>query len=320
VSEPALFRARPSLRGLPHRSLGDFPTAVERVDGLLPRGVELWVKREDRAGAIYGGNKVRKLEFLIADAEERRRTHLFTMGAWGSNHALATARYARSVGMKCTLALFPQPVSDKVRAQLVRDAEAGAEVHELSNIALVAPYWAKAVLDSSTAIIPAGGSSALGSIGWASGADEIREQIANGAMPRANTIYAALGSCGTVAGLLAGFAGMPHAPDEVCAVRVVPWIAANAQRTHALEEGVLRALWPDAPPARVELRVEHGQLGRGYGHPTPAAIAAVEAAARLGLRLETTYTGKVMAQLIADAESGRLDGKRVLFIHSYSSV
>jgi 1-aminocyclopropane-1-carboxylate deaminase/D-cysteine desulfhydrase-like pyridoxal-dependent ACC family enzyme len=320
VSEPALFRARPWLHELPHRSLGDFPTPVERVEGLLPRNVELWVKREDRSGAIYGGNKVRKLEFLLADAERHQRTRVFTMGGWGSNHALATARYARCLGMKCTLALFPQPMNDPVRAQLARDLDAGAEVHQLSNVAFVAPHWLKAAMDPATGIVPAGGSSVLGSIGWASGADEIREQIASQELPRPHVVYTALGSCGTVAGLLAGFAGLPHAPDEICAVRVVPWIVGNAHTTHTLEEGVLRRLWGDASPSRVALRIEHGQIGRGYGHPTAAALAAVEAAAGAGLRLETTYTGKVMAQLLADATSGNLDGKRVLFIHSYSSV
>jgi D-cysteine desulfhydrase len=69
-----------------------------------------------------------------------------------------------------------------------------------------------------------------------------------------------------------------------------------------------------------ELRVEHGQIGAGYGHSTPAAEAAVAAAAQIGLVLETTYTGKAMAQLLADAASGRLDRKRVLFLHTYSSV
>jgi D-cysteine desulfhydrase len=320
--EPALFRRRPWLREqLPHRPLGIFPTPVERVRGLIPRGVELWVKREDRAGAAYGGNKVRKLEFLVGDALARNKTRLFTIGGWGSHHALATAIYAQRVGLACELALFPQPETAHVRDQLRADAAAGAEVFVAPNLIEIAPRVLRARLAPDVAYVAGGGSSALGSVGWVSAADEILEQIERGELPRPHVVYLALGSCGTAAGLLAGWSATRGAPDEICAVRVVQRPVAGATRTRVLAERTARLLG-DAHRLHgtVDLRVEHGQIGRGYGHSTGAAEQAVARSAEFGLALETTYTGKAMAQLLVDAGAGRLDGKRVLFLHTYSSV
>jgi 1-aminocyclopropane-1-carboxylate deaminase/D-cysteine desulfhydrase-like pyridoxal-dependent ACC family enzyme len=322
-AEPALFRQRPWLRGvIPHHPLGTFPTAVERVEGLLPRGVELWVKREDRAGALYGGNKVRKLEFLIARALAEGRERLFTIGGWGSHHALATAIYARAAGLGCELALFPQPASAHVREQLRADLAAGAEVHAVDLLAAIGPRVLAARLDRKVAYLTGGGSSVDGTFGWVSAADELREQIVSGALPRPDAIYLALGSCGTAAGLLAGFSTFAVHPDEIVGVRVVDRPISGAGPTRTLAERTFARLWPQELPMRpyADLRVEHDQIGAGYGHSTPAAEAAVAAAARVGLVLETTYTGKAMAQLFADAASGRLDRKRVLFLHTYSSV
>jgi 1-aminocyclopropane-1-carboxylate deaminase/D-cysteine desulfhydrase-like pyridoxal-dependent ACC family enzyme len=322
-AEPALFRQRPWLRGvIPHHPLGTFPTAVERVEGLLPRGVELWVKREDRAGTLYGGNKVRKLEFLIARALAEGRRQLFTIGGWGSHHALATAIYARAVGLGCELALFPQPPSAHVGEQLRADLAAGAEVHAVDHLAAIGPRVLAARLDRSVAYLAGGGSSVDGTLGWVSAADELREQIVAGELPGPDVIYVALGSCGTAAGLLAGFSTFRVHPDEIVGVRVVDRPVSGAGRTRSLAERTFARLWRSEMPMRpyAELRVEHGQIGAGYGHSTPAAEAAVVAAARVGLLLETTYTGKAMAQLLADAAAGRLDRKRVLFWHTYSSV
>jgi 1-aminocyclopropane-1-carboxylate deaminase/D-cysteine desulfhydrase-like pyridoxal-dependent ACC family enzyme len=156
-----------------------------------------------------------------------------------------------------------------------------------------------------------------------SGAEELTEQVEAG-LPPPDVIYVALGSCGTVAGLLAGLRGARALAPEVVAVRVVSRLICNAWATRRLEGETLaltrRGGGRERLAPRVALRVEHGQYGRGYGHPTPAAAEAVTRAAEAGLGLETTYTGKAMAQLLADARSGRLDGKRVLFLHTYSSV
>ena len=323
--EPALFRRRPWLRGVvPHIALGVFPTVCERVTGLLPDDVELWVKREDRAGTLYGGNKVRKLEFLLAEAKAQGCARVMTIGGWGSHHALATAIYAQHVGLGCTLALFPQPLNEHVKEQLRADVAAQAEVVAARMLPGIAGEVVSAKLARGVAYIAGGGSSPTGTLGWVSAADEIIDQITAGELPRADSIYVALGSCGTAAGLLVGLRGSPQAPGELVAVRVVERPVSGAGPTHALAtETMWKAMEPGVRPrlpAPLPLRVEHDQLGRGYGHATIAAQLAVAAAAKVGLKLETTYTGKAMAQLMADAASGRLRGKRVLFINTYSSV
>ena len=318
--EPALFRRRPWLRGhVPHVALGAFPTPVERIAGLLPPSVELWVKREDRAGVAYGGNKVRKLEFLLAEARAAGRERVATIGAWGSHHALATAIYARTVGLGCELFLFPQPLTDHVRAQLRADVAAGAVVHAERSLAAIGPRVVGARLSGSTAYVAAGGSSPVGTLGWVSAADELLEQVERGELPAPDLVYAPLGSCGTVAGLLAGLRGARRVP-EVVAVRVVERAVCGLGPTRALEEATAALLGASEHGPLVPLRVAHGQIGAGYGHATDAARAAVVLAAAHGLALEPTYTGKAMAQLLADAASGELDGKRVLFLATYSSV
>jgi D-cysteine desulfhydrase len=315
----ALFRRRPWLAGkIAHLSLGRFPTPIDRVPGLLPRGVDLWVKREDRAATIYGGNKVRKLELLLADAEARGKKRVATLGGWGSHHALATALFARERGLGCDLHLFPQPMNEHVREQLRADLAAGARVHVAASLLGVLPSVFGVRMRSEVAWLAPGGSSPLGSLGWVSAADEIIEQVARGELPAPDVVYVALGSCGTVAGLLAGFRGAGFVP-EVVGVRVVERPISGFGPTRALEERTLALLDEDAT-SPVPFRVAHAQIGRCYGAATPAAKHAVIAAAGVGLRLESTYTGKAMAQLLADAASGKLDGKRVLFIDSYSSV
>ena len=293
-------------------ALGTFPTPVERISGLLPDRVELWVKREDLSGAAYGGNKVRKLEYLLADALALGRTRVVTIGGWGSNHALATATYAQQLGLACELLLFPQPRDASVDAKLARMRATGATVRELSSyVGLAAPLLA-ARLDPHTYYVAAGGSSVTGSLGWVEAAHEIGAQL------EPDLVYLALGSCGTVAGLLAGYRELEHAPTIV-GVRVVDRPVSGYGPARRLEDAIVsRRGTAHLPPT--ELIVVHDQIGRGYGHATPAAAAAVKEAARVGLSLETTYTGKALAALLAHAAAGQLDGKRVLFIDTYSSV
>ena len=137
-------------------------------------------------------------------------------------------------------------------------------------------------------------------------------------MPMPDVVYAALGSCGMVAGLSSG---LRHArPPEIVAVRVVggPFCGETATRRLARDVDAMLSRFRRDVPAAPRLRVEAGHLGRGYGYSTQASRRAVAIAAEHGLFLDPIYTGKVMAALLADAETGRLDGKRVLFIHSFS--
>jgi 1-aminocyclopropane-1-carboxylate deaminase/D-cysteine desulfhydrase-like pyridoxal-dependent ACC family enzyme len=329
ASEPALFRAFPALAGrVPWMALGRFPTPVTRVEGLLPPSVELWVKRDDLSGSVYGGNKVRKLEFLLADAKAHGARRLLTLGAIGSHHVLATAIYGRQAGFAVDAIVFPQPLTAHVKEQMLADVAAGATLLPTSGY-LGVPWrvWRSRRGDD-VAWISSGGSSPIGSLGYVSAGLELLEQIARDELPRPDIIYVALGSCGTAAGLLVGLAGAPSLPRldaRVVAVRVVDRVVSNARVTRGLAARTAQLLaargehWFDqsSPPPFV---VEHGYFGGAYGRATPASDDAVARAAGAGILLEPTYTGKAMAALLADAATGALDGKRVLFVDTYSSI
>ena len=355
----ALFERFPALKGrLAYHRLGNFPTAIERIEGLLPPQVELFVKREDQAAALYGGNKVRKLELLLADpqlggpyarhagaapgmtpalrpfpAPEPERggdstiqaPRLIAYGTYASNYTLATGLFGRALGYEVSAVLYPQPVTPLVQARLREQLGAGMRLFVSRSYLHVPLMRARARREGKVVELAPGGSSPLGTLGWVAGGLEIAEQVRAGAAPRFDVVYAALGSGGMVAGL---WLGLGEAAAELCAVRVVPWPIASRTTVRWLAgrtESLLRRLHPPggaAPPLppRPALRIDGRWVGAGYAHPTPAAQAAIQRTAACGLYLEPTYTGKTMSALLADAEAGRLDGKRVLFIHSYNSV
>jgi 1-aminocyclopropane-1-carboxylate deaminase/D-cysteine desulfhydrase-like pyridoxal-dependent ACC family enzyme len=329
AAAPALFRAFPGLTNMvPWMALGRFPTRVARVDGLAPASVELWVKRDDQSGTIYGGNKVRKLEFLLAEARARGGRRLVTLGAIGSHHVLATAIYGSAAGFAVDAVVFPQPLTEHVREQMLAEVAAGARLHPTRGWLGVPAAVARARRGDDAVWITSGGSSPVGSLGYVSAALELLEQIAAGELPRPDIIYVALGSCGTAAGLLVGLAGAPslaRLDARLVGVRVVDRVVSNERATRRLAARTAALLaargehWFDHLQAH-PFAVEHGFFGGAYGRATPASDDAVARAAAVGLPLEPTYTGKAMAALLADAAAGRLDGKRVLFIDTYSSV
>ena len=320
--EPALFTALPRARErfawLP---LGRFPTRVERIHGLLPPSVELWVKREDESAVGFGGNKVRKLEFLLGEARARGCERVVTFGGTGSHHVAATAIHGPRGGFRVEALLVPQPPDAHVRELLLAEQASGATLRGLRGYLDVLPAWLRVRGRREVAWLAGGGSSPIGTLGWVSGALEISAQVRAGELPPPDAIYAALGSCGTVAGLWCGLRGTR--PFELVAVRVVGGPACGVLATRLLARSVaqlLDSVGPRPPGAIGKLRVESQFLGAGYGHPSDASLAACARAREHGLQLDPIYTGKVLAALLADAHAGRLDGKRVLFLHSSSTV
>jgi len=318
----ALFDALPSLSGrLPHLPLGRFPTRVHRLDGVLPASVELWLKRDDESGAPYGGNKVRKLEFLLGEARARGRRRLVTVGGYGSHHVLATALYGAACGFSVDAVLFPQPVTDRVRENLLALAATGARLFPASSYAGVPLKVVRSRLGRGAHWIAPGGSSPVGTLGWVSAGFELAAQVRAGALPAPDVVYAALGSCGTVAGLWLGLR-MARLATRVVGVRVVDRLVAHRRAAIKLAARTERliARFAEPPPlAEVALDVDHRFFGPGYGHSTDEAEQAIAAAAP-AVRLDPTYTGKAFAALLADARAGLLDGKRALFVDTYNSV
>jgi 1-aminocyclopropane-1-carboxylate deaminase/D-cysteine desulfhydrase-like pyridoxal-dependent ACC family enzyme len=310
---------------VPHVTLGDWPTPVDRVQ--LPDQLgDLWTKREDRSSRLYGGNKVRKLELLLAGSSGP----VITIGAIGSHHVLATALHARALGRDCIAVLVPQSRTDHAREVLELNLEACTEVFRLDRLprrlAREGRSAAAIVLElarrhASSTIVPLGGSSPLGALGYVNAGLEIAEQVGAGSCPRPDAIYTPLGTGGTAAGLALGLT-LAGFETEVVAVRVASRITGNerylsllAERTHRL----LKRLGYRGTLPPLNLRVVHDAIGRGYGLPTAAGERAVELAREIGLPCETTYTGKALAALLA--ETARASGRRVrMFLDTYGPI
>ncbi|MEZ6189022.1 MAG: pyridoxal-phosphate dependent enzyme [Planctomycetota bacterium] len=272
---PPRLRALCPTLDLPWVSLGDFPTPVERLEGLgRELGCELWIKRDDRSGAPYGGNKVRKLELLLARALQDGARTAVTIGAYGSHHALATAIYARELGLASELVLYPQPLTEHVLDDLLLDHAVGAGLTRVAH-AVFAPWRSGRVATrcEAPARIPAGGSNALGTVGFVEAGLELAGQVEAGELPRPHAIVVAAGTCGTAAGLALG-CELGGLATRVVAVRVVPGLIANGFNLRRLRRGALALLRQAglAPDLRapVGLELEARELGRGYGTPTPA--------------------------------------------------
>ena len=323
----ALFRAFPGLAGsVPWAELGRWPTPVERVADPPPEfGGELWIKRDDRSSDLYGGNKVRKLEMLLADALEQGASRVITTGVIGSHHCLATAIHGRRLGLPVTLVVFPQPLNAHVREVAALNEAWADEVCHCGSFASQ-PFVEAAVKwrhrRERPYVIPGGGSNPLGALGYVAGALELAEQVERGEAPRPDAITVAGGTLGTVAGLAVG-AAMTGLTDRIVAVRIVPSAVANQWVLAAMVEGaarLLREAGVRVPDPRLILdRVEMvgDYIGDGYGHPTDAGAMATGWFAERGITLDPTYTAKTSAALL-DAIQHQPDGVQ-LYWHTLSS-
>ncbi len=314
----------PVLRAL---RLGDFPTPLERAGAF--HGAEVWLKRDDLSAPRYGGNKVRKLEVLLARALDRGAKSVITFGGAGSNHALATAIAARGVGLRCVNILGPQVNSIAVRRNLLASLRTGAElVHApwRDTPAVTARQFTRLWREDGRmpSVIPPGGSSPWGALGFVNAALEMAAQwreAAGGNPP--DSVYVASGTMATCVGLAAGFA-LAGWGTQVAAVRVTVPPYTSMERARAMRQGIGELLrecgiaLPEWDTRRFSLREEF--FGGEYARHTPDSAAAVrEAWERWGLRLEGTYTGKAMAALLRDARAGELREKRVVFWNTYNS-
>jgi 1-aminocyclopropane-1-carboxylate deaminase/D-cysteine desulfhydrase-like pyridoxal-dependent ACC family enzyme len=336
-----LFERYPLLRErLSHVALCQLPTPVRRLERLgqeLGSG-SLYVKRDDLSGTVYGGNKPRKLEFLLADALRAGSKEVITFGCAGSNHALATAIYSREVGLKSISMLMPQPNAHYVRRNLLLSHHYGAELHlcgaELEsalNKPLIYLATVRQVLQHRVKrgcaphLIPPGGSSPVGVVGYVNAAYELAQQTALGELPEPDLIYVACGTMGTAAGLILGLKAAGLRCRVVC-VQVTGGSYVNAggmvyliDRTSAL----LHSLDDSFPRFAVqpsEFDVRPGYLGERYAQFTAAGMAAVALMKQSeDIALEGTYTGKTLAAVVNDVHSGTAKEKTVLFWNTVNS-
>jgi len=295
-------------------SFGAYPTPVQRLTRWSTCESELWVKRDDLTSPVYGGNKVRKLELVLAEAQRQGKRRVVTLGAMGSHHVLATGIFAKSCGLEVEAVVVGQPRSAHVLENLRASVGQGVRVIPASNFAEAALMLGARVARGAY-FIPAGGSSKLGTLGYVRAAGELAEQVARGEMPEPDLIVVALGSGGTAAGLSAGVvrAGLRARVLGVTVAEPARLLEHNAR---ALTEQCAGPGLKREAVARLELT--RAYLGRGYGYATPEGERARDEAAAAGLVLDATYTAKAFAAACERARLGR--ERTILFWHTLSSA
>lgn len=311
-------------RPLPWCELASYPTPVEPLPadlGPFPTEVRTFVKRDDLGSPLYGGNKVRSLELLLADARQRGTEIVCAGGASGSNHVLATALHAPRLGLQSRAVLFPQPPGPAVRANLPLIRSRNARTRWVPHWSLLPPalLFEQLTLGPRGALLPPGGSNPLGVLGHVSAALELAEQVQAGLLPAPEVVVVGLGSGGTSAGLLLGFHWATQLglgflrPPELVAVRVAPWPLASRTQVLRLAWGaarLLRRLSPH-PPRHLHrlsraLTVDGAELGRGYGYPTPAALRTIDLWSRSHLPvLDPIYSAKAAVAFLSLARARR---------------
>lgn len=334
--QTTIQRSRALLDRLPRAPLGFFPTPLQRLDRLSERlGIHLYIKRDDFTGInLFGGNKVRKLEYLLGQAVRDGATHAVTYGATQSNHAMETAAACRRLGIRpilyLTAVVSPRP--EDLRSNLLLDHVLDAEIHivpiepgeteadaEARSFAMGAARAAALNAAGQVCVdIPMGGANALGSVGFAAAMVELREQAEALGGLRFSRIYHSTGTGGTMAGLHAGRA-MLGMDAQIISVAASPKDEAPyLDRVCGLCRSALDLIGSDAAPDRAAMRLDLTQWQPGYEQPSAAASEAIRLLARTeGLFVDPVYTGKALAALLADVRSGQIKGdENVLFWHT----
>ncbi|WP_369787915.1 1-aminocyclopropane-1-carboxylate deaminase/D-cysteine desulfhydrase [Rouxiella sp. WC2420] len=305
-------------------SLGFFPTPLERLDTLgNSLGIKLDIKRDDYTGFGGGGNKVRKLEYLMAEACQQGVNVVITTGGHQSNHARMVAAAARKFGMKPVLVLRGnQP--EVYQGNLLLDKLFGAELEFLDpdeyftqiEGAMNAHAAAANARGEKALIIPLGGATPLGALGYVKAIEEMDAQLKQRNQQPPQVIVAPTGSGGTLAGLYVG-ARQFWPETKIVGISVsakAPWfqdkISAMAQDCANLLE------WPQSWSPE-DIWIEDGFVGTAYGVPSDGGIEAIYRVAQAeGVLLDPVYTGKAMHGLISLVEQGKIQaGSSVIFVH-----
>ena len=319
------------LSRFPRVALSHAPTPLEPLPRLSQHlgGPTIYIKRDDCTGLASGGNKTRKLEFLLGDALAQGATHLVTQGATQSNHVRQTAAAAAKFGLGCTALLE------------VRVADGAPEYYNSGNVLLDQIF--NCTLESRPAgldmnqelvavgerlrqqgekpyLIPGGGSNAIGALGYVVCAQEMLMQ-ANERQLRIDHVVHATGSCGTQAGLVVGLQGM-NTGIPVLGIGVRAPRERQEANVHALAQATWEHLGLSGTLARETVQANCDYVGAGYGVPTPGMIEAVQMLARTeGILLDPVYSGKGMAGLIDLIRRGQFGkDENVVFVHTGGSV
>lgn len=313
----------------PRYPLGCFPTPMHDLENIgRVLGIDLRIKREDLSGLAAGGNKVRKLEYLIGDAKAQQATVLITAGALQSNHVLQTVAAARKADMR-VIAVVPGPRPGKFLGNLFFDQLLGAEIEFLATDKFfeeVAGYMSHrqrelAERGEHAYVVPVGGSNALGSLGYVACAYEMASQYASSGLGSPDYVVVVTGSVGMYAGLVAGCSDI-WPQTKVLGVVVNQYPFSRRENVAQMTNEVARLANIQRQWKADELHLDYDYVGPGYGIRSRAGDSAIHLVGQKeGILLDPIYTGKAFAGLIGNVRSGVIQpGSRVLFVHSGGAI
>jgi len=319
------------LARLPRVHLAHLPTPLEPMERLSKHlgGPKLWIKRDDCTGLSTGGNKTRKLEFLMGEAVRDGADTIITQGATQSNHARQTAAAAARLGMECRILLENRTGFESsaysLSGNVLLDQLHGASVSKRSLGADMNAEMATLAADLGRKgrkpyVIPGGGSNPVGAAGYANCALELLWQ-ANEMQLRIDHIVQATGSAGTQAGLVAGLCAT-NANIPVYGISVRAPKSKQEESVFALAQATAEFVGAPGVVKREHVVANSDYVGQGYGLPTEGMVAAVKLVAQLeGILLDPVYTGKGMAGLIDLVRKNHFaKDSNVVFLHTGGSA
>ncbi|MCH9683401.1 MAG: pyridoxal-phosphate dependent enzyme [Deltaproteobacteria bacterium] len=337
VAAPAPRRGLEGLLGSPpaRLALAQLPTPVERAPWLDVGDSEVWVKRDDATSSLYGGGKVRKLEWVLANPPYDGSEPIVSVGGVGSHHLLALALYLGQQGRSLHAWTFAQALTPHVRNNWGALLSQGARLWHVKRRVSLPWAWMGYRLwrrpQTPGIYMPAGASTAMGCLGFVEAGLELAEQIAAGQLPLPHTIFITAGSAGSSAGLALGLAMAGVSVHLHLVSSVERWAFNRLLYRRMLAMAHRTLVQHGLPPehakggaagllsrAGVRWSIDHSQVGGGYGEPTPDASAAVERSQGEGLRLETTYTAKCVAGMRRALSSQPVEGP-VLFWNTHGA-
>lgn len=327
-ARPLLFDALPDLaRVVPWTPLARLPTAVEPCEAIaswLGRR-EVFMKRDDLASPLYGGNKVRRYEFVLADAKARGARRIVTAGGIASTQVMATALFGHALGFEVLAVLFDQPVTEFARQSVLGFVDSGVELVRGGGYAMTAWRTLRAMRrDRDSYLILPGAPNPLANLGYVNAMLELGGQVERGEAPRPDVILLPTGSSGTLAALALGCAYLGW-ETEVIGVRITSAAACNRLTVGMIIRATDRYLaardrrWKPRR-GRVRYTLYGGALGDGYGYPTPEAKEGAAMVERLtGATGEVTYSGKALAALRTLGSRPEYRGKTLLLWNTLST-
>ena len=330
ITDLPLFARYPILKQqLKPQSFACLPTPIKALPDLGPNA---WVKQDDLTHPDYGGNKIRKLDFVLADIKAKHKNHVITFGATGTNAGVATAMMCYRNNLKCTVYLFEQPLTQTVKDNIALMRAYGAELIFCGSLlkTVFSFYSSRYRLSRTSYFLWAGCSNSVATFAYINAAFELKQQIAQGQLPEPEHIFVPVGSCSTLAGLTLG-AKLSGLNSKVIGIRVAP---AYLGPFPACTEGEVNKVIKQAVKQMQKWGIKTKVLaaiprchfsddfyGEGYGVASEASQSAIDIFKAQGITLENTYTGKAAAAFLLQLNKEDQDNaKPQLFWQTFNSA